>query len=133
MSHAMMVHTRRKRGTRLRIWWQSLVVVSQKARLLARCCRVAEPLVDAEGDVVVPAGALAELLVGRQSDLAVRHAPVVSSVAAALTLSEATVRISELTRARRPRFAPAPIRAIADFRAFVLHGRAPYVQTEAVR
>jgi allantoin racemase len=96
------------------------------ASLLARFRDLVEPLVEAGADVIVPAGALPALLFAREHGLTVGHAPVVNSVAVALKLTEAATRLAQLTGlgpSRGPAFALAPERAIADFRAFVAHGR----------
>jgi allantoin racemase len=96
------------------------------ARLTARFRDVAAPLVEGGADVVVPAGALAGLLLAQELGMTVGHAPVVNCVAVTLKLTEAAVQLARLTGAsvsRGPAFALAPDRAIADFRAFVAHGR----------
>lgn len=95
-------------------------------RLRQRFCELVQPLVDDGADVIVPAGALPGLLFAREHGLTVGHAPVVNCVAVALKLAEAAVRIATLTGlgpSRGPAFALAPPGAIADFRAFVAHGR----------
>jgi Asp/Glu/hydantoin racemase len=96
------------------------------SRIVTRLREVAAPLVEDGADVVVPAGALAGLVVAEESGMTVGHACVVNCIAVALKLTEAAVRIANLTGAsasRGPAFALAPERAIADFRAFVAHGR----------
>ena len=101
------------------------------ARIRARFRDVARPLVDAGADVVVPAGALAGLLLAEEKGMTVGYAPVLNCVAVTLKLAEAAVRIADLTgisASRGPAFALAPERAVADFRAFVAHGRASPVE-----
>jgi allantoin racemase len=104
------------------------------ARISTRFREVATPLVDDGADVVLPAGALAGLLLARETGMIVGHAPVLNCVAVALKLSEAAVRLSRLTglaASRGPAFPLAPARAVADFRAFVAHGRGVSVDTGA--
>jgi allantoin racemase len=96
------------------------------ARISTRFREVAAPLVDDGADVILPAGALAGLLLSQETGMTVGHAPVVNCVAVALKLSEAAVRLSRLTglaASRGPALSLAPPRAVADFRAFVAHGR----------
>jgi allantoin racemase len=100
--------------------------VAAAKRIVARLREVAAPLVEDGADVIVPAGALAGLVVAEEPGMTVGHACVVNCVAVALKLTEAAVRIARLTgtcASRGPAFALAPQRAIADFRAFVAHGR----------
>jgi allantoin racemase len=101
------------------------------ARIHARFRDVARPLVEAGADVVVPAGALAGLLLAEETGMTVGHAPVLNCVAVTLKLAEAAVRLGRLTgvtASRGPAFALAPERAIADFRALVEHGRGARVE-----
>ena len=86
----------------------------------------AEPLVRAGSDVVIPAGVLPGLLLGRERGLKVLHAPIVNCAAVALMTAEMSVRlraINGLEASRGPSFALAPPRAIADFRSLVAGGR----------
>jgi Asp/Glu/hydantoin racemase len=104
------------------------------ARISTRFREVAAPLVDDGADVVLPAGALAGLLLAHETGMTVGHAPVVNCVAVALKLTEAAVRLSRLTgmtASRGPAFALAPERAVADFRAFVAHGRGAPIEIGA--
>lgn len=96
------------------------------ARMLARFRELAAPLVEDGADVVIPAGALPGLLLRRERNLTVGHAPVVNCVAVTLKATEAWVRVHQLTGlepSRGPSFALAPPGAIEDFRAFVARGR----------
>jgi allantoin racemase len=101
------------------------------ARILARFHEVAKPLVEAGADVLVPAGALAGLLLAGETGMTVGHAPVVNCVTVTLKLAESAVRIRQLTgisASRGPSFALAPERAIADFRALVANGRSAQIE-----
>lgn len=96
------------------------------ARLLDAFTGLVEPIVAAGADVIVPAGALPGLLLAREHGLTIGHAPIVNCVAVTLKLAEAAVRISAITGlgpSRGPSFALAPAGSVADFRAFVAHGR----------
>ena len=104
------------------------------ARLSTRFREVAAPLVDDGADVVVPAGALAGLLLSQEVGMTVGRAPVVNCVAVALKLTEAAVRLATLTgltASRGPAFARAPERAVADFRSLVAHGRGARIEAGA--
>ncbi len=96
-------------------------------RMLDGLRALARPLVDAGADVVLPAGALPGLLLAGERGLTIGHAPVVNCVAVLLKLTEAAVRLYELTGtepSRGPSFALASEGAIDDFRTFVARGRA---------
>lgn len=95
-------------------------------RMIAAFRKVAEPLVAAGADVLVPAGVLPGLLLGLQKGFKVAHAPVVSCAAVPLKCAEVAVRLRELNGlepSRGPSFALAPKRAIDDFRALVARGK----------
>jgi len=84
------------------------------------------PLVERGADVIVPAGVIPGLLMSRERNLRVGHAPVVDCAAVALKSAEMWVTLHNsngLGPSRGPSFASAPQRAIKDFRDFVARGR----------
>ena len=94
-------------------------------RLRERFRELAEPLVEAGADVLVPAGALPALLLARDG-ARVAHAPVVDSVAVLLKCTEVAVKLRRLRGlgpSRGPSFASPPAQAVADFRALLRQGR----------
>lgn len=96
-------------------------------RLRERFRELAEPLVAAGADVIVPAGALPALLLADEHGARVGHAPVVDAVAVLLKCTEAAVELRRLTGlgpSRGPSFARATPEAIAEFRELVRRGRA---------
>lgn len=96
------------------------------ARMRDAFIACAEPLVRAGSDVVIAAGVLPGLMLGREKGLKVLHAPIVNCAAVALMTAEMSVRLRALNgleASRGPSFALAPPRAIADFRALVAGGR----------
>jgi allantoin racemase len=96
------------------------------ARMRDAFVACAEPLVRAGSDVVIAAGVLPGLMIGREKGLTVLHAPIVNCAAVALMTAEMGVRLRALNgleASRGPSFALAPPRAIADFRALVAGGR----------
>ena len=98
-----------------------------RARMLAAFRAVAEPMVAAGADVIVPAGVLPGLLIAGEYELRIGHAPVVNCAAVALMQAETLVRLARLdglAPAGGPHCARAPDQAMADFRALVARGRA---------
>lgn len=96
--------------------------------LLGSFRELVEPLVADGADVIVPAGALPGLLLAREHDLRIGHAPVVNCVAVTLKCVEVAVELRRLTGlgpSRGPSFALAPEVAVADFRRFAAEGRSP--------
>jgi Asp/Glu/hydantoin racemase len=82
-------------------------------------------LVERGADVIVPAGVLPGLLMGREPGLTVGHAPVVNCAAVALKSAEMWVSLhksSGIEPSRGPSFALAPRRAVEDFHDFVARG-----------
>lgn len=95
-------------------------------RMLSAFRTLAEPLVNAGADVIIPAGVLPGLLLTREHGLTIGHAPVVSCASVPLKCAEVAVKLKALNGlgpSRGPSFALAPKRAVDDFRAFVARGR----------
>ncbi|MDO9527207.1 MAG: aspartate/glutamate racemase family protein [Gemmobacter sp.] len=100
--------------------------VAAKDRMIAALRAVAEPMVAAGADVIVPAGVLPGLLIGGEYGLRIGHAPVVNCAAVALMQAEMQVRLFRLNGlepSRGPFCARAPQQAIDDFRALAANGR----------
>ena len=73
-------------------------------------------------DVVIPAGVLPGLLIGREHGLKIGHAPVVNCAAIALKSAEMWVQLRELNGvepSRGPSFRRASAVARSDFRALL--------------
>jgi len=101
--------------------------VAAKDRMIAALRVVAEPMVAAGADVIVPAGVLPGLLIGGEYGLRVGHAPVVNCAAVALMQAEMQVRLFRLNGlepSRGPFCARAPQQALDDFRVLAASGRA---------
>ena len=99
-----------------------------KEAMLAAFRQVAEPMVAAGADVVVPAGVLPGLLIGSEYGLRIGHAPVVNCAAAGLMQAETMIRLHRLNGlevARGPYASLAPDLARDDFRKLVREGRGP--------
>lgn len=97
------------------------------ARMRDAFVACATPLVDAGADVIVPAGVLPGLLLGRERGLTVGHAPVLNCAAVALMTAQMWVRLRDLNGtepSRGPSFRLANAQAIADFTALARRGRA---------
>jgi hypothetical protein len=80
------------------------------------------PLVERGADVVIPAGVLPSLLIGREHGLKVGHAPVVNCAAVALKSAEMWVQLRRLNGtepSRGPSFKRASALARSDFRALL--------------
>ena len=93
-----------------------------KDRMIAELRRVAEPMVAAGCDVIVPAGVLPGLVISGERGLCVGDAPVVNCVAAALLQAEMQARLFALNGLqpnRGPFCARAGAQAIADFRGLL--------------
>ena len=93
-----------------------------RTRMIARLRELAEPMVTAGCDVIVPAGVLPGLLIGEERGLCAGHAPIVNCVAAGLLQAEMMVRLHQLNGLqpnRGPFCAPAGAQAIADFRGLL--------------
>jgi allantoin racemase len=96
------------------------------ARMRAAFDAMADPLVAAGADVIIPAGVLPALLLCRQGGYKVRHAPVVNCASVALKAAEMAIalhRLEGLEPSRGPSFALAPERAVADFRQLIARRR----------
>jgi Asp/Glu/hydantoin racemase len=97
------------------------------ARMIGGFKACALPLVERGADVVIPAGVLPGLLIGREHGLKIGHAPVVNCAAIALKSAEMWVQLRELNGvepSRGPSFRRASAVARSDFRAlFARNGR----------
>ena len=96
------------------------------ARMRETFLACAMPLVEGGADVIVPAGVLPGLLLGRERGLTVGHAPVLNCAAVALMTAQMWVRLRELDGtepSRGPSFRFANEQAISDFRDLARHGR----------
>lgn len=92
------------------------------ARLVEDFIACALPLVERGADVVIPAGVLPGLLIGREHGLKVAHAPVVNCAAVALKSAEMWVQLRQLNGtepSRGPSFKRASALARSDFRALL--------------
>lgn len=97
----------------------------KKAALLEAFTEVAMPMVRDGAEVIVPAGVLPGLLIGREKGFKVGHAPAVSCAAVALKSAEMWVQLrafSDLEPSRGPSFALANDRTKRDFRTLVGKG-----------
>ncbi|QKJ94463.1 aspartate/glutamate racemase family protein [Agrobacterium pusense] len=97
-----------------------------KVRLVEAFCEIAEPMVRSGADVIVPAGVLPGLLLGRERGLRVGHAPIISCAAVAMKSIEMQVKLRALNGiepSRGPSFAKANRQAIEDFQTTMLNGR----------
>lgn len=93
-----------------------------RTRMIARLRELAEPMVAAGCDVIVPAGVLPGLLISDERGLCAGHAPIVNCVAAGLLQAETMVRLHQLNGLqpnRGPFCAQAGAQAIADFRGLL--------------
>ena len=93
-----------------------------QARMIEDFVACALPLVERGADVVIPAGVLPGLLIGRKHGLKVGHAPVVNCAAVALKSAEMWVQLRQLNGtepSRGPSFKRANAQARADFRALL--------------
>jgi allantoin racemase len=89
-------------------------------RMLEDFTACALPLVERGADVVIPAGVLPSLLIGREQGFKVGHAPVVNCAAVALKSAEMWVQLRKLNGtepSRGPSFKRASELAKTDFRA----------------
>jgi allantoin racemase len=92
------------------------------ARMIGGFKACALPLVERGADVVIPAGVLPGLLIGREHGLKIGHAPVVNCAAIALKSAEMWVQLRELNGvepSRGPSFRRASAVARSDFRALL--------------
>jgi len=92
------------------------------ARMMEAFISCALPLVERGADVVIPAGVLPGLLIGREHGLKVGHAPVVNCAAVALKNAEMWVQLRRLNGtepSRGPSFKRASELARKDFRALL--------------
>ena len=92
------------------------------ARMIEDFLACALPLVERGADVVIPAGVLPGLLIGRERGLKVGHAPVVNCAAVALKSAEMWVQLRRLNGtepSRGPSFSRASALAREDFRALL--------------
>jgi Asp/Glu/hydantoin racemase len=92
------------------------------ARMIGSFKACALPLVERGADVVIPAGVLPGLLIGREHGLKIGHAPVVNCAAIALKSAEMWVQLRELNGvepSRGPSFRRASAVARSDFRALL--------------
>lgn len=99
-----------------------------KDRMIAELRRVAEPMVAAGCDVIVPAGVLPGLLISGERGLCAGHAPILNCVAAALLQAEMQVRLfalNGLEPSRGPFCARAGAQAISDFRGLLARRQTP--------
>jgi allantoin racemase len=97
------------------------------ARMLEDFTACALPLVERGADVVVPAGVLPGLLIGREFGFKVAHAPVVNCAAVALKSAEMwgqLKRLNGLEPSRGPSFKRASPQARDDFRALLARNEA---------
>jgi allantoin racemase len=93
-----------------------------RARLFADFAEVAEPMVAAGADVIVPAGVLPGLLVASERGYRIGNAPVVNCASVALKSAEMWGQLRALDGlepSRGPAFALANDRAKADFQAIL--------------
>lgn len=93
-----------------------------QARMIEDFVTCARPLVERGADVVIPAGVLPGLLIGREHGLKVGHAPVVNCAAVALKSAEMWVQLRQLNGtepSRGPSFKRASAQARSDFRALL--------------
>jgi allantoin racemase len=100
------------------------------ARMLEDFTACALPLVERGADVVVPAGVLPGLLIGREFGFKVAHAPVVNCAAVALKSAEMwgqLKRLNGLEPSRGPSFKRASAQARDDFRALLARNEASAV------
>lgn len=96
------------------------------ARMIGGFKACALPLVERGADVVIPAGVLPGLLIGREHGLKIGHAPVVNCAAIALKSAEMWVQLRELNGvepSRGPSFRRASAVARSDFRALLARNR----------
>jgi Asp/Glu/hydantoin racemase len=96
------------------------------ARMVRDFIACAEPLVEKGADVVIPAGVLPGLLLGRERGLKVGHAPVVNCAAVALKSAEMWVQLREINGtepSRGPSFKRASDMARNDFRALLARNK----------
>jgi allantoin racemase len=92
------------------------------ARMLRDFNACALPLVERGADVVIPAGVLPGLLIGREHGLKIGHAPVVNCAAVALKSAEMWVQLRQLNGtepSRGPSFRRASAQARTDFRTLL--------------
>lgn len=97
-------------------------------RMIGELRRVAQPMVKAGCDVIVPAGVLPGLLISGETGLCIDHAPVLNCVAVALLQAEMQVRLfalNGLAPNRGPFCARAGAQAIADFRGLLARHQTP--------
>ncbi|NHF72859.1 aspartate/glutamate racemase family protein [Paracoccus xiamenensis] len=93
-----------------------------KDRMIAELRRIAQPMVDAGCDVIVPAGVLPGLLISGERGLCIGDAPVLNRVAVALLQAEMQARLFALNGLepnRGPFCARAGAQAISDFRGLL--------------
>jgi hypothetical protein len=96
-------------------------------RMLEDFTACALPLVERGADVVVPAGVLPGLLIGREYGFKVAHAPVINCAAVALKSAEMWVQLRKLNGtepSRGPSFKRASALSRDDFRAMLARGDA---------
>ena len=96
------------------------------ARMIEDFLACALPLVERGADVVIPAGVLPGLLIGRERGLKVGHAPVVNCAAVALKSAEMWVQLRQLNGtepSRGPSFKRASALARDDFRAMLARNK----------
>ena len=92
------------------------------ARMMEAFTSCALPLVERGADVVIPAGVLPGLLIGREHGLKIGHAPVVNCAAVALKSAEMWIQLRRLNGtepSRGPSFKRASAGARSDFRALL--------------
>jgi len=97
----------------------------KKDELLAAFKKNAMPMVESGAEVIVPAGVLPGLLVGREKGFTVGHAPVLSCASVPLKTAEMWVQLqahSGIEPSRGPSFALATDQAKRDFRTLVAKG-----------
>jgi allantoin racemase len=95
-------------------------------RMLEDFTACALPLVEKGADVVIPAGVLPGLLIGRERGFKVAHAPVVNCAAVALKSAEMWIQLRRLNGtepSRGPSFKRASTLARDDFRALLARER----------
>jgi hypothetical protein len=92
------------------------------ARMIKDFVACAQPLIERGADVVIPAGVLPGLLIGREHGLKIGHAPVVNCAAVALKSAEMWVQLRRLNGtepSRGPSFKRASDQARRDFRGLL--------------
>lgn len=95
-------------------------------RMIKDFIACAWPLIERGADVVIPAGVLPGLLIGRERGLKIGHAPVVNCAAVALKSAEMWVQLRRLNGtepSRGPSFSRASSTARNDFRALLARER----------